>query len=193
MSSFDYESRIVSIPDYPEPGVIFKDIMPLVGDPVAFKSAVKDIADRFRDAGATKVVGPEARGFIIGSAVAYELGVGFVPARKPGKLPRAVYKQEYSLEYGTDSLEMHKDSLSADDKVLIIDDLVATGGSTEAAAKLCGKSGAQIVGFGFILELEFLKPRDLLAKDFPGVDVFSLVQVKERIHYKEMWNPAGFL
>ncbi|WP_444328995.1 purine phosphoribosyltransferase family protein, partial [Paratractidigestivibacter sp.] len=96
MSSFDYESRIVSIPDYPEPGVIFKDIMPLVGDPVAFKSAVKDIADRFRDAGATKVVGPEARGFIIGSAVAYELGVGFVPARKPGKLPRAVYKQEYS-------------------------------------------------------------------------------------------------
>ena len=123
-------------------------------------------------------MGPEARGFIIGSAVAYELGVGFVPARKPGKLPRAVYKQEYSLEYGTDSLEMHKDSLSADDKVLIIDDLVATGGSTEAAAKLCGKSGAQIVGFGFILELEFLKPRDLLAKDFPGVDVFSLVQVK---------------
>ncbi len=178
MSSFDYESRIVSIPDYPEPGVIFKDIMPLVGDPVAFKSAVKDIADRFRDAGATKVVGPEARGFIIGSAVAYELGVGFVPARKPGKLPRAVYEQEYSLEYGTDSLEMHKDSLSADDKVLIIDDLVATGGSTEAVAKLCGKSGAQIVGFGFILELEFLKPRDLLAKDFPGVDVFSLVQVK---------------
>ena len=123
-------------------------------------------------------MGPEARGFIIGSAVAYELGVGFVPARKPGKLPRAVYKQEYSLEYGTDSLEMHKDSLSAGDKVLIIDDLVATGGSTEAAAKLCGKSGAQIVGFGFILELEFLKPRDLLAKDFPSVDVFSLVQVK---------------
>lgn len=178
MSEFDFESHIVNIPDYPEPGVIFKDIMPLVGDAESFRSAVKEIADYFRDFGITKVVGPEARGFLIGAPVAYELGVGFVPARKPGKLPRAVNKQEYSLEYGTDSLEMHKDALSADDKVLLVDDLVATGGSIEAAAELCRKVGASVSGFGFILELEFLSPRDALAKKFPGIDVYSLIKVK---------------
>lgn len=178
MSGFDYESRIVNIPDYPEPGVIFKDIMPLIGDAEALGSAVKEIADHFRDLGVTKVVGPEARGFLIGAPVAYELGVGFVPARKPGKLPRAVNKQEYSLEYGTDSLEMHKDALSPDDKVLLVDDLVATGGSIEAAAELCRKACAEVSGFGFILELEFLSPRVAISKKFPGIDVFSLIQVK---------------
>lgn len=178
MSGFDFESRIVNIPDYPEPGVIFKDIMPLVGDAEAFRSAVKEIADHFRESGITKVVGPEARGFLVGAPVAYELGVGFVPARKPGKLPRAVNKQEYSLEYGTDALEIHKDALSPDDKVLLVDDLVATGGSIEAAAKLCLKAGANVSGFGFILELEFLSPRDAIAKEFPDIDVFSLITVK---------------
>lgn len=178
MSGFDYESRIVNIPDYPEPGVIFKDITPLVGDAEAFRSAVKEIADHFRESGITKVVGPEARGFLVGAPVAYELGVGFVPARKPGKLPRAVNKQEYSLEYGTDALEMHKDALSPDDRVLLVDDLVATGGSIEAAAKLCRKAGADVSGFGFILELEFLSPRDTIAKEFPDIDVFSLITVK---------------
>lgn len=178
MTDFDYESRIVNIPDYPEPGVIFKDIMPLVGDAEAFESAVKEIADHFRGLGITRVVGPEARGFLIGAPVAYELGVGFVPARKPGKLPRAVNKQEYSLEYGTDSLEMHKDALKSNDKVLLVDDLVATGGSIEAAAELCRQAGASICGFGFILELEFLSPRDAIAKNFPDVDVFSLIKVK---------------
>ena len=178
MSGFDYESRIVNIPDYPEPGVIFKDIMPLVGDADAFRSAVKEIADHFRESGITKVVGPEARCFLVGAPVAVELGVGFVPARKPGKLPRAVNKQEYSLEYGTDALEMHKDALSPDDRVLRVDDLVATGGSIEAAAKLCRKAGANVSGFGFILELEFLSPRDAIAKEFPDIDVFSLISVK---------------
>ena len=178
MAESDYAGLIVDIPDYPEPGVIFKDITPLFSDAEAFQALVKDIADHFRDAGITKVVGAEARGFMLGAPVALELGAGFVPARKPGKLPRAVNKQEYSLEYGTDSLEMHKDALSPDDKVLLVDDLVATGGSIEAAAELCRKAGAVVSGFGFILELEFLSPRVAISKKFPGIDVFSLIQVK---------------
>ncbi len=178
MFNYDYESRIVSIPDYPEPGVIFKDITPLIADPEAFHALVDEISDRFRDAGITKVVGTEARGFFVGGPVAYNLGVGFVPVRKPGKLPRAVYRQEYSLEYGTDTLEIHKDALSSDDKVLVVDDLIATGGSAIASAQLCEKTGASVAGFAFIMELAFLNPRQAVAEKYPDVDVFSLVEVK---------------
>ena len=121
MSGYDYESKVVSIPDYPEPGVIFKDITPLFSDAEAFQSLVKDIADHFRDAGITKVVGAEARGFMLGAPVALELGAGFVPARKPGKLPRETFSETYSLEYGTDELEMHVDALAPDDRVLVVD------------------------------------------------------------------------
>ena len=129
MSDFDFESKIIDIPDYPEPGVIFKDITPLFDDAEALRAVVDAIADHFADKGVTKVVGAEARGFLVGVPVAYRLGCGFVPARKPGKLPRAVYSQSYSLEYGTDELQIHRDALSADDTVLIVDDLIATGGT----------------------------------------------------------------
>jgi adenine phosphoribosyltransferase len=176
MSNFDIESLIVDIPDYPEPGVIFKDITPLIADPQGFAACIDRIAEHFADAGVNKVVGAEARGFLIGAPVAYRMNAGFVPARKPGKLPREVYSQAYSLEYGTDELQIHKDALKAGDRVLIVDDLVATAGTAAAAAKLVETAGAELVGFGFLLELAFLKPREALA-EFPQ-DVFSLVTVE---------------
>ncbi len=176
MASIDYASFIADIPDYPEPGVVFKDITPLFADAGALRSAVHDIAKHFRDAGITKVVGPEARGFMVGVPVAIELGAGFVPARKPGKLPRATISETYELEYGTDTIEIHEDALGPDDVVLLIDDLVATGGTISAAASLVEKTGARVAGFGFILELCFLHPRDVLEQR--GVcDIFSLIQV----------------
>ncbi|KXB62552.1 adenine phosphoribosyltransferase [Olsenella sp. DNF00959] len=171
------ESYIVDIPDYPEPGVIFKDITPLLADPEGLASAVDQIAEHYEGAGITKVVGAEARGFLIGAPVAYKLGAGFVPARKPGKLPRAVYSETYSLEYGTDELQIHKDGVRDGDKVLIVDDLVATGGTAVATARLVKKAGAEVVGFSFILELAFLDPRKTIAESFDQ-EVFTLVQVK---------------
>ena len=178
MANFDYESRIVSIPDYPEPGVIFKDITPLASDPEAFHALVDEISDHYRDAGITKVAATEARGFFFGGPIAYNLGVGFVPVRKPGKLPRAIYKQDYSLEYGTDTLEIHQDAMTDQDRVLVVDDLIATGGSVTATAQLCERTGAKVVGFAFVMELAFLEPRKVLEKNFPGIDVLSLVKVQ---------------
>ena len=176
MSSFDLESLIVDIPDYPEPGVVFKDITPLLSDPRGLASAIDQIADHFMSRSITKVIGAEARGFLIGAPVAYRLGAGFVPARKPGKLPRATYSQAYALEYGTDSLEIHKDALAPNDHVLIVDDLVATGGTCVASAKLAEEAGATVEGFGFVLELAFLKPRDTIARE-SFAEIFSLVTV----------------
>lgn len=175
MSRYDYESVIASIPDYPEPGVIFKDITPLFADPAALKAATGELADHFRDAGITKVVGPEARGFMMGVPVALALDAGFVPARKPGKLPRAVYSMSYDLEYGTDSIEIHQDAIEPGDVVLIVDDLIATGGTAEAVAKLVKQMGAQLAGYAFILELCVFNSREKLCAD--GSDMFSLVQV----------------
>lgn len=176
MADFDYENLIVDIPDYPEPGVVFKDITPLFSDPQGLAHVVDDIVDHFMGQGITKVVGAEARGFLVGAPVAYRLAAGFVPARKPGKLPRAVYSQTYSLEYGTDELQIHQDALTSDDRVLIVDDLVATGGTTVATAKLVEQTGAKIVAFSFILELAFLHPRETIAKDY-DTEVFTLVKV----------------
>lgn len=133
---YDFESHIVDIPDYPEPGVVFKDITPLFGNPDALKAMVDALAEHFAGMGITKVVGPEARGFMVGVPVAVALGAGFVPARKPGKLPRETVSQSYELEYGTDSIEIHADAISSKDTVLILDDLVATGGTVEATGKL---------------------------------------------------------
>lgn len=172
-----YEQLIVDIPDYPEPGVIFKDVTPVFGNARAFAEVVDNLAEHFIDYGITKVMGAEARGFMVGSAVAYRLGAGFVPARKPGKLPRKVISQSYELEYGTDSLEIHADALTPDDVVLIIDDLVATGGTAVAMAKLARSQGVKVAGMGFFLELDFLNPREAIAKDV-DVEVFSLVHVK---------------
>jgi adenine phosphoribosyltransferase len=176
LSNFEYENLIVSIPDYPEPGVIFKDVTPLFADPQGLAGAIDSIADHFMKAGITKVVGAEARGFLIGAPVAYRLGAGFVPARKPGKLPREVYEEEYSLEYGTDKLQIHKDSMGPDDKVLIVDDLVATGGTAVATAKLVEQTGAHIAGFSFIMELCFLNPRKVIAEHYDQ-EVYTLVEV----------------
>lgn len=177
MSSVDYESLIVSIPDYPEPGVIFKDITPLFADAQGMAAAIDDIADYFINKGITKVVGAEARGFLVGAPVAYRLNAGFVPARKPGKLPREVYSQTYALEYGTDELQIHKDALTPDDRVLIVDDLVATGGTAVATAELVEKSGAKVAGFSFMLELTYLHPREEIAKKYDE-EVFTLIQVQ---------------
>ena len=177
MSSVDYESLIVSIPDYPEPGVIFKDITPLFADAQGMAAAIDDIAAHFINKGITKVVGAEARGFLVGAPVAYRLNAGFVPARKPGKLPREVYSQTYALEYGTDELQIHKDALTPDDRVLIVDDLVATGGTAVATAELVEKSGAKVAGFSFMLELTYLHPREEIAKKYDE-EVFTLIQVQ---------------
>ncbi|OUN89168.1 adenine phosphoribosyltransferase [[Collinsella] massiliensis] len=177
MADFDFASRIIDIPDYPEPGVVFKDITPLFADAEAMRCAVEAIAKPFQDAGITKVIGPEARGFMVGVPVALELGAGFVPARKPGKLPRETVSVNYELEYGTDTLEIHADALGAGDRVLIVDDLVATGGTAAATGKLVREMGAELVGYGCILELAFLNPRPLLEED-GSVRFVSLVQVQ---------------
>lgn len=176
MADFDFESRIIDIPDYPEPGVVFKDITPLFDDAKALRAAIDALAAHFADNGITKVVGAEARGFMVGVPVAYALGCGFVPARKPGKLPRDVFSQSYSLEYGTDELQIHRDALTNDDHVLIVDDLVATGGTAVATAQLVEQSGATVAGFAFILELCFLHPRQTIAAECPQ-EVFTLVKV----------------
>lgn len=176
MSDFDFESFITDIPDYPEPGVVFKDITPLFADPNAMRQTVLAIADHFRDAGITKVVGPEARGFMIGVPVAMELGAGFIPARKPGKLPRETYSASYELEYGSDTLEIHRDAIEPGDRILIVDDLIATGGTAAATGKLIQEVGGELVGYACILELTFLNPRDVLATS-GDQELFSLVKV----------------
>lgn len=177
MADYDFESRIVSIPDYPEPGIIFKDITPLFADPDALDAAVDAIAAHFADAGVTKIVAPEARGFMIGAPIAYKLGVGFIPARKPGKLPRATVSVSYELEYGTDTLEIHEDAIEPGDRILLIDDLIATGGTLSAVAKLVQQMGAEIAGYGCILELDALKPREVLDPN-GTTDIFTLIHVK---------------
>ena len=176
MADFDFEALIANIPDYPEPGVVFKDITPLLGDKEGFSTVIDGIADHFQGRGITKVVGAEARGFMIGAPVAYRLNAGFVPARKPGKLPRETVSQEYALEYGTDTLEVHADALTADDVVLIVDDLIATGGTAVAQVRLVEQFGAKVAGMGFLMELAFLNPRDIVAQA-TDVEIFSLVQV----------------
>ena len=177
MADYDFESHITDIPDYPEKGVVFKDITTLLKDPEGFTATIDSIAAHFADAGVTKVVGAEARGFLIGAPVAYKLGAGFVPARKPGKLPREVRSESYALEYGTDELQIHTDAIEPDDVVLVVDDLVATGGTAVAQAKLVGQFGAKLAGFGFLMELDFLRPREAIAKE-SDAEVFSLVHVK---------------
>ena len=147
------------------------------GSGTNLQAVIDAIADHFKDAGVTKVVGAEARGFMIGAPVAYRLNAGFVPARKPGKLPRATLSEEYELEYGVDRLEIHADALCADDVVLLVDDLVATGGTAVAQIRLVQKFGARLAGLGFLMELEFLEPRTCISRA-TDADVFSLVKVR---------------
>jgi len=150
------------IPDFPKPGVVFKDITPLLGDPDAFRRCIDGVAAPFADQAITKVVGTEARGFIVAAPIAYQFGAGFVPVRKVGKLPWEIERQEYELEYGTDLLEIHRDGVHPGDRVLIVDDVLATGGTAAATARLVAKLGAEVVGFAFLIELEFLHGRDAL-------------------------------
>ncbi|MBU1108292.1 MAG: adenine phosphoribosyltransferase [Candidatus Riflebacteria bacterium] len=156
----DLKSYIRDVPDFPKPGIIFKDITPLLGDPQAFAAMIDAFADKYTNSGITRVCGIESRGFIIGAALALRLNVGFVPIRKAGKLPYKKIRREYSLEYGTDAIEIHADSVAQGEKVLLIDDLIATGGTAEAAVALLQDVGAEIAGIAFVVELEFLKGRE---------------------------------
>jgi adenine phosphoribosyltransferase len=159
------------VADFPKPGIVFKDITPLLADAGALGEVVDELARPHREAGITKVVGVEARGFILAAPVAVALGAGFVPVRKGGKLPADIHRQEYELEYGTDLLEIHRDALSASDRVLILDDVLATGGTAAATVELVGQSGATVAGLGFLLELGFLGGRSAL----PGRTITSLL------------------
>lgn len=176
MADFPYESLITDIPDYPKPGVVFKDITTLLKDSEGFHESIDAIADAFKDAGITKVLGSEARGFLMAAPVAYRLNAGFVPARKPGRLPRETFAESYELEYGTDQLEVHCDSIDPDDVILVVDDLVATGGTAIAQFKLVERFGAQVAGMAFLMELGFLNPRQAIA-EVTDCPIVSLVVV----------------
>lgn len=162
---------IRAIENYPTDGVTFRDITPLLGDGPAFKSAIVELADRFRSSGVDRVVGVEARGFILGAPVAVELGAGFVPVRKAGKLPWAVAREEYELEYGTDKLEIHRDAIRPGERILVVDDVLATGGTAAATCRLVTGLGGVVVGLGVLLELTFLPGRERLT----GISVESLI------------------
>lgn len=166
------KSYVRDVPDWPKDGIIFKDLTTLLRDGQAFHTAIEAMAERFRGAGIEYVAAVEARGFIIGAPVAYILNTGFVPVRKPGKLPWKTYHEEYALEYGTDSLECHVDAFKPGGRVLICDDLLATGGTARATAKLVEQCGATVAAFAFLVELQFLNGRDKLT----GYDVFSIIR-----------------
>ena len=166
----DFTKYIRDIPDYPKPGIVFKDLTGIWKDPAANAASAKDIADRYRDAGITKVAAAEARGFIVGTLVAAELGAGFLPVRKPGKLPWKTISESYELEYGTDTMEMHVDAVEPGDRVLLVDDLVATGGTLGAIVRLVKRQGGTPVGIACIACLDFLHPEKKL--DLP---IFALV------------------
>ena len=176
-SDINLESLVISLPDYPHPPVVFKDVTPVFADPKGFRVMVDRIAEHFAGRGITKVVSAEARGFMVGAPVAYALGAGFIPARKPGKLPREVISESYVLEYGTDTLEIHADALSADDVVLLVDDLIASGGTAQAQVKLVESTGARVEGLAFLMELAYLNPREALAKT-TSAEVYSEIIVE---------------
>lgn len=163
---------IRDIPDFPEPGVLFKDITPLLGDHNGLQVAVGALVDHYADAGPTHVAGIESRGFILATPIALRLGAGFIPIRKPGKLPYDVVREEYELEYGSDALEMHRDAVGPGDRVVVIDDVLATGGTARTAARLIEHLGAEVIGIGVMVELEYLQGR----KRLEGYDTISLVQ-----------------
>jgi adenine phosphoribosyltransferase len=162
---------IREVPDFPKQGILFYDITTLLKDKRGLATLIDALAEHFIDKEIDLVLGMEARGFIFGPALAYRLNAGFVPVRKPGKLPAATEKYDYALEYGTNTLEIHKDAIERGQRVIIVDDLLATGGTAEATAKLAGSLGADIVGMGFVVELDFLNPRSKLK----GYDIFSLL------------------
>ena len=168
----ELKDYIRDVKDYPKEGIIFKDITPLWKDKEAFKRGIEIIAEHYKGKNIDKVVSPEARGFIMGAPVAYLLNAGFVPVRKPGKLPWKTESVTYDLEYGTDTLTIHTDAIEQGEKVLIIDDLLATGGTSKAIVELVEKLGGKVEGIGFLVELEFLNGR----KKLEGYEVFSIIK-----------------
>jgi adenine phosphoribosyltransferase len=164
--ALDVRSLIRSIPDFPLPGILFRDITPLLGDAGGFKAAIDLFVDRFRGEPLDCIVGIEARGYMLGAPLAYALGVGFVPVRKPGKLPRTTFSEEYALEYGTNTLEIHDDAVGGGQRVLVVDDLLATGGTAAATGRLLERLGAHVVGYAFLIELGFLDGRKAI-RDAP--------------------------
>ena len=166
------KALIRDVPDFPEPGIVFKDITPVLADPIAFSTIVDLIVVHFGRGNVDKVVGIEARGFILASPVAYHFGAGFVPVRKAGKLPYQVEAEEYALEYDTATLELHADAIVPGERVLIVDDVLATGGTARAAARLVERLGGKVIGIATLIELEFLQGRKLIE----GYEFFSLVR-----------------
>ncbi|MDR1775898.1 MAG: adenine phosphoribosyltransferase [Actinomycetes bacterium] len=173
MARIDYNDYIRVIEGWPSPEISFKDITPLLADAQAFKQAIDDMCLPFRGMGVTKVFGAEARGFFFGTAMAYTLGAGFVPARKKGKLPYKTIGEEYVLEYGTAVIEVHEDDVDSGDKILIVDDVLATGGTAAAKANLVERLGAELLGFSFFIELDFLHGRDKIKH--LGVPINSII------------------
>ncbi len=167
------KGKVRDISDYPKPGIVFKDLTTLFKDAEAFSFVIDVLTDKCRELSPTKIVGIEARGFILAPTIAYKLGLGFVPIRKPGKLPYKTEKLSYDLEYGTDAIEVHTDAFDKGERVVLIDDLLATGGTAKAACQLIEKLGAKVAGIGFVISLDFLKGQEKLPT---GVDVFSLIQ-----------------
>lgn len=172
MTLEDVKTYIRDIPDFPVEGVVFKDITPLLGNVEAFDWVIQEIKSQFADKGITKIVGVESRGFIFGAPLALSLNAGFVPVRKPGKLPADKIRRDYSLEYGKAALELHRDSIQPGDRVLIIDDLLATGGTSTAARELVEELGGEVVSFAYVIELGFLEGR----KRLEGYNVYSLLK-----------------
>ncbi|CAM3293006.1 adenine phosphoribosyltransferase [Lactiplantibacillus plajomi] len=170
--ALDLKKYVASVPDYPEPGIIFRDISPLMADGEAYREATDQIVKFARDKKVDMIVGPEARGFIVGCPVAYELGIGFAPARKKGKLPRPTVKATYDLEYGQSALYLHKDAIKPGQNVLVTDDLLATGGTISATIKLVEELGGNVVGTAFLVELKDLHGRDKI-KDY---EILSLME-----------------
>jgi adenine phosphoribosyltransferase len=168
----DLKKLIREVPDFPKPGILFYDITTMLKDRGGLRAVIDGLKEHYRDTQVDVVVGMEARGFIFAPALAYALGAGFVPVRKPKKLPAEVVSVSYDLEYGTDILEMHKDAVGHGSRVLIVDDLLATGGTSAATARLVEQAGGTVVGLGFVVELTFLNGR----RKLPGYDVFSLLQ-----------------
>jgi adenine phosphoribosyltransferase len=168
----DLKKLIREVPDFPKPGILFYDITTLLKDKCGFRGVIDGLKSHYHEAQVDVVLGIEARGFIFAPALAYALGAGFVPARKPKKLPAECVTVVYDLEYGTDSLQMHRDAVGDGTRVLIVDDLLATGGTAAAAARMVREAGGSVVGLGFVVELTFLSGR----RKLPGYDVFSLLQ-----------------
>ena len=167
----DLKKYIRNIPDFPQKGVMFRDITTLLIEPTAFKYTVDALVDKYKNEQVNKVVSVEARGYIFGGVLAYYLNCGFIPVRKPGKLPAKIISESYALEYGTNTLEIHQDAIEPEQRVLVIDDLLATGGSARAAINLVERLGGRVIGVAFLVELDFLHGRDKLK----GYDALSLI------------------